>query len=820
MIVPYIVVRSNNLPLTALSAVTCSEASERLLDRMSELRRSLSALKDPVCERLYAMAGADRSRYRELIDLKRRIFKDDGPGEVLSRHAALLQDLTQLSDWTDTARELVALGTELTRLFDSEVKRARNHAQALAAHSMFMHGVAFARGQIATAVLNYVSGQRFDDKKALNDEETVYRYLTRAVIKVSPFSTFTSVGFAPVSASGNGHLTRHSGVGHRYSYDRAMILKLFDRFVIRHKSHWRLRLTGNRVAAGGRVHAYLFMDRPDIYPYRTSFAKTALPALTQKLADAPFTWDQLRSLLPADADGDALLDKWITAGVLSYEPRLNEQVGDIVADFRAVAELVAAQSPAAAGTAEILRRIEAAYGRLNLVSARELPELIDSIHTDFRALADQLGLRMIKTAGLVYHDTHLRILGAAGDAAIARIAAQTEEFLTGYISGNFKYDLSEEPLEKLRASIPADRALDVFSFHELAERCLQRKEDRTASAARARLIALFEHVWNRRHEEEILLEPRSLPNQRRRLAFSAYGHVIGDRFVLNNVDTGYLRCLSRFFTFTDDPEVLSACRAAYGPALSQAYEFYDTFGFNTGCRPRLCGSRVWLDATGAASIGDITLADLEVHWPADHRYPSLRNRHNGAPIQLRHTALFILDLYPRILETLLRFASIGEACYFTFRFGLYKRVIDAGEDQVIRMPQVRYRDLILSRRQWWIPKSRLPQRLPVESGAGYLMRLDAWRRDLGMPGRVFVRRHQRDKVLERDISNIKKPLFIDFAAPIMSRMIGRAFNTAFDYLSAEEMLPDDRHDFVGDGQQHYASEIIIEQTCDTHGEQL
>jgi hypothetical protein len=67
-------------------------------------------------------------------------------------------------------------------------------------------------------------------------------------------------------------------------------------------------------------------------------------------------------------------------------------------------------------------------------------------------------------------------------------------------------------------------------------------------------------------------------------------------------------------------------------------------------------------------------------------------------------------------------------------------------------------------------------------------------------------------VLERDISNQKKPLFLDFSAPIMSRMIGRVFNTPFDYLSAEEMLPDHDHDFVVDGDKRYASEIILEQT--------
>jgi hypothetical protein len=184
-------------------------------------------------------------------------------------------------------------------------------------------------------------------------------------------------------------------------------------------------------------------------------------------------------------------------------------------------------------------------------------------------------------------------------------------------------------------------------------------------------------------------------------------------------------------------------------------------------------------------------------------------------VQLRHTALFVTSLYPRPLENLLRLASSEDPCYFAFRFGLHKLVTDRGEGAIVCIPRIRYRDLILSRRQWWIPRRELPQRLAGETAMGCFLKLDAWRRKLGLPQRVFVRRHSLDKVLERDISNNKKPLFIDFSSPIMSRMIGRVLNSDFDYLSLEEALPDHRQRFVSDARCSYASEIIFEQAGDS-----
>jgi len=268
---------------------------------------------------------------------------------------------------------------------------------------------------------------------------------------------------------------------------------------------------------------------------------------------------------------------------------------------------------------------------------------------------------------------------------------------------------------------------------------------------------------------------------------------------------------SRFFTFTDDEKVLRACREAYGETLEQAYDFYDTFGFNTGRRPRISGKRIWIDDFENQQQGDVTLNNIVLQWKADQEQPQIFLKGQSEPIRIRHTALFVTQIYPKLLELLVRFSMSEENIYFATRFGIFDKVASSPEQSPVMIPRVRYKNIVISRKQWWFKKSDVPQPVSGESGEDFFLRLDAWRRTSGLNQRTFVRRHMSDKVLDRDISNAKKPMFIDFSSPIQARPLARMLRTEFDYISFEEMLPDHTDSYVLEGEKRFAAEIIFEQ---------
>jgi hypothetical protein len=827
MIVPYIVVRANNLPLTGLSDITRSEDIELAMCHITDMEQLLATHKHSFCDMLFALANSQTLQFRATIQLKRAVFNGKDIATIFENFEELLADLAH--PWCDAARRLLTIKSSLAHTFLVNLEEARFNVKALSTSANFMHGIAFTRGQITPTVLRYLRNHHFDNKIALNDEETVYRYLTRALTKVSPFSSFSSVGFSQLQDNANTALTRSDAIAHRYSFDRSSLLKLFECFCIRYRQCWRYKLSENKMDEQNCVLSTL-MDKSEVYPYRTYGLKTSLSLskeLHQSLSSHWLDWDALGLAIPKLITHDSVFQQWIRSGILSYSPRLDDGNFDLLGQFIRIAENVVLKAPSASNILCLLKTLAYKHEQLSAAVSQEQAQLIEEINACFDALMDLFDIRLAKTNGLVYHDSAIPQISPSNKSQIQSYADQAEEFLHTYLSANFKDGLQDSTLMYLRSKISDQAPSNIFSFCEQVHSAIAIEAARHADTvydrahpteAQQLIMSLFAQIWDRRQDDEIVLESKPLPPSAKRRAFSVYGHQLDKNFVVNTIDSGYLRCFSRFFTFFDDTQVLDECKLAYGETLRNAHDFYDSFGYNTAHRPRLCEGRIWMEQQDDQADGDLSLNDLEVIWPSTQSYPSLRNKHTREAVNLRHTALFNTSHFPRLLETLTRISAMSEPCCFVFHAGLLKLVAESEPTAVIRFPRVKYRDLILSREQWWITQSTLPLRRGAESNFAYFLRLDHWRRACGLPQRVFVRRHDVSSGLAGGTGNLKKPLFIDFCSPIMTRMIGRCFNASFSHISFEEMLPDHQHRQVSGGESYFANEIIFERGIRTEKE--
>lgn len=827
MIVPYIVVRANNLPLTGLSDITRSEDIELTMCRIAAMERLLATHKQSFCDMLFTLAKSQTRQFRDTIQLKRAVFNDKDIATIFKNFEEQLAALAH--PWCDTARSLLKLKSSLDQSYVQHLEEARFNVKTLSTSAHFMHGIAFTRGQITPTVMRYLRNQNFDNKIALNDEETVYRYLTRALTKVSPFSSFSSVGFSRLQDNANTALTRSDAIAHRYSFDRSSLLKLFECFCIRYRQCWRYKLSENKMDEHNCVLSTL-MDKSEVYPYRTYGLKTSLSLSMehhQSLSSQWLNWDTLGLAIPKLITHDSLFQQWIRAGILSYSPRLDDGNIDLLGQFIRIAEEVVQSAPSAGNILCLLKTLAYKHEQLSSTKSQEQAQLIEEINACFDALMALFDIRLAKTNGLVYHDSAIPQISPSNKSQIQAYADQSEEFLHTYLSANFKDGLQDSTLAHLRSKISSQSPVNIFNFCEQVHSAIAVETARNAdliydrahpNEAQQLIMSLFAQIWDRRQEDEIVLESKPLPPSAKRRAFSVYGHQINKNFVVNTIDSGYLRCFSRFFTFFDDTQVLEECKSAYGETLRNAYDFYDSFGYNTATRPRLCNGRIWMEQQNDQADGDLTLNDLEVIWPDDQSYPSLRNKHTQKAVNLRHTALFNTSHFPRLLETLTRISALSEPCCFVFHSGLLKLVAESEPVPTIRFPRVKYRDLILSREQWWFARSALPLRHASEGNFDYFLRLDHWRRTCGLPQRAFVRRHDVSNALAGGTGNLKKPMFIDFCSPIMTRMIGRCFNTEFSHISFEEMLPDHQHRQVSGSASYFANEIIFERGIHTEKE--
>ncbi|HEY2793501.1 MAG TPA: lantibiotic dehydratase, partial [Micromonosporaceae bacterium] len=158
----------------------------------------MTALAGAACDALYALAGPLVGKERhEALGLKRAIFNGREPGQLSGR------------DWPEPVAEWLAASTVAR---DASARIRTGYPAALAGERTTLADAighpAFRRGLSLTAplVLDAVDRYREDraDAGARNrkSERGLLQYLTRAMVRTSPLSWFTTAGFAVWSPAG------------------------------------------------------------------------------------------------------------------------------------------------------------------------------------------------------------------------------------------------------------------------------------------------------------------------------------------------------------------------------------------------------------------------------------------------------------------------------------------------------------------------------------------------------------------------------------------------------------------------------------------
>lgn len=810
MTLPYVVVRSNNLALSTLDDLTQSGPMTHAIARLDAALADEKACRQRLIDVLYRVAGQEPQDYRFWLNIKAKLGQNKINDEFITRHGNSIAQLESGPAWLASRRQLSLTHTAFLQCFENTTRKSRVAIRAMVQNEAFRKSISFTRGDIAGIVRRYCQQQNNLNKKALNDEDTLIRYLTRAIAKVSPFSGFTSIGFARLDEQGEDKLTRQPLVQDRYSLDRSVFLKIYDKLVMTQKAYWRYRFSRNFNQVAGQTFCYSFRDDSSIYPFRSSLVKSRIPMLSID-PGRDYSAGELRSMFGEKFDD--LFKHLIVNGILQFDQRLDDQARDIIQEFKDRIIMLKARGFDFPVFEAQLDEIHRRFQQLEATAVSQISNAVDALTEQIHALGELVGYRSVKRSGIVYHDTLHPSIEAINKPVVNKFAWQISEFITHYTGVNYDAGISTALMQALRKAMSPQQAYSLFEFYDLAADHLRQgaPDPRKNVGEVSKLLQFYEYLWQHKDSDNLILDEAPTPKQEHTMA--AYGHVDGDRFILNCVDGGYLRVWSRFFTFNEDNRILDACVDAYEDKLKDAYDFYDTFGFNTGRRPRLAQKRIWLEGTELGQPGDLSLKELYVRWPSTAASPKLYSARDHREVTLRHTALFVSQLYPKLLEILMRFSMMEKQSYFAPRFGIYDMVVQRSHLSSVKLPRVVYKDIVVSRRQWWLKKSLIPVKAASESLPEYLLRLDRWRHEMGMPERIFIRRHAKDKVLQRDISNNKKPLFIDFHSPIMCRPLSRLLNSDYDYISFEEMLPDAGDDFMKIDGQRYASEIIFEKVA-------
>jgi hypothetical protein len=124
----------------------------------------------------------------------------------------------------------------------------------------------------------------------------------------------------------------------------------------------------------------------------------------------------------------------------------------------------------------------------------------------------------------------------------------------------------------------------------------------------------------------------------------------------------------------------------------------------------------------------------------------------------------------------------------------------AGAD-VVRLPRIRYGSVVLSREQWSVRADQVPARRTGEGEAAWFLAWRRWRRDHGLPRRVF---------LTTPSSGEYKPLYVDFDSYFCLTVVDAMVRDNPGTLVFTEMLPGPGQLWTDETGGRHVTELTVE----------
>ena len=139
-----------------------------------------------------------------------------------------------------------------------------------------------------------------------------------------------------------------------------------------------------------------------------------------------------------------------------------------------------------------------------------------------------------------------------------------------------------------------------------------------------------------------------------------------------------------------------------------------------------------------------------------------------------------------------------------------------GDSPIGGHPRVRYRDLVLARHTWKMKPSHLPRRTKGQGDAEWFLAWQQWRRDNGLPRRVFAAVDTvlggRDEGEEAGPTHPTKPQYVDFDSFFSLQSLDHMATKAERRVVMTEMLPDPDDLWLQGEDGAYVTEQTVEIT--------
>ncbi|MFG1810389.1 lantibiotic dehydratase [Streptomyces sp. NPDC049040] len=215
------------------------------------------------------------------------------------------------------------------------------------------------------------------------------------------------------------------------------------------------------------------------------------------------------------------------------------------------------------------------------------------------------------------------------------------------------------------------------------------------------------------------------------------------------------------------------------------------------------------ESSTAPAAARIDLDDLYAEHDEAADRLVLRSRRLDREVIPLYLGYLVPMVLPEVPRTLLLLSPTSRAS-----FDVWRGVPEApGRDGVTARPRVRYRSLVLHRRAWTAAPGALPVREPGLDDAAFYLRWQRWRRDHGLPVRVFATLHEQRDDSAGGFGAVfggSKPQYVDFDSPLSLMALDALTGGGRTRTVFEEMLPGEDELHVRSPRGHHVAELAVE----------
>lgn len=288
--------------------------------------------------------------------------------------------------------------------------------------------------------------------------------------------------------------------------------------------------------------------------------------------------------------------------------------------------------------------------------------------------------------------------------------------------------------------------------------------------------------------------------------------------VVNRIYSGLTLLFSRFAHCFPDagPDGLTAGLRRYlagiqpaGSVFAELTGGYDTTNLNL--HPQVTPYELVCpgDVSSRPAGEQIPVSDLIIADDEDSGRPVLRSRRLGVRVIPVYLGFLMPFALPEVQRVLLTFS-----CNSMAMLDLWGGVVSTPDDDaIIRLPRIRLGNVVLQRQHWRVSPALLPARQDGMTDADRFLSWRRWRRQNGLPERVFVSSAEpsgEDRAGDIEGAPLTKPQHIDFGSHFSLTLLDSVLRSTPGGLVMTEMLPDLNQLWLRSGDDRYVTELTLE----------